>query len=67
MVVLEVADTGPGIAAEMQGRLFELFASTKGTGGLGLAIAKQIAEEHGGSIAYTTSPQGTTFTVSLPA
>ena len=64
---LSVRDTGPGVAAEVQGRLFELFVSTKGSGGLGLAVAKQVAEEHGGSISYETSPHGTTFTVVLPA
>lgn len=66
-VTLAVADTGPGVAAEVRDKLFELFVSTKGSGGLGLAIARQIAEEHGGSISYETSPQGTTFAVVLPS
>ena len=66
-VSLSVRDTGPGIAEEVRGKLFELFVSTKvAGGGLGLAIAKQIAEEHGGTISYVTSPQGTTFTVAIP-
>ncbi|HEY3323465.1 MAG TPA: ATP-binding protein [Planctomycetota bacterium] len=65
--LLSVSDTGPGIAEEVRARVFELFVSTKpGGGGLGLAIAKQIAEEHGGTIAFETSAKGTTFTVTLP-
>lgn len=66
-VTLSVRDTGPGIAEEVRDKLFELFVSTKGGGGLGLAIAKQIAEEHGGSISFETSPRGTTFSVVLSA
>jgi signal transduction histidine kinase len=65
--LLSVSDTGPGIAEEVRDKLFELFVSTKGGGGLGLAIAKQIAEEHGGSISFETSPRGTTFTAELKA
>ena len=65
--LLAVSDTGPGIAEEVRDKLFELFVSTKGGGGLGLAIARQIAEEHGGSISFETSPRGTTFTVVLSA
>ena len=64
---LSVADTGPGIPEEVRGNLFELFVTTKaGGGGLGLALAKQIAEEHGGSINFETSPKGTAFTAALP-
>lgn len=62
-----VVDTGPGVPQEVRDKLFDLFVSTKaGGGGLGLAIAKQIAEEHGGSISYETSAKGTTFKISLP-
>ncbi len=61
-------DNGPGIPHELEGRLFELFASaTEGGSGLGLAICKKIAEDHGGSIDYTSAPgEGTTFHVRLP-
>ena len=63
---LSVIDTGPGIAEEVREKVFELFVSTKaGGGGIGLAIAKQIAEEHGGAIGFETSPKGTTFNVEL--
>ncbi|MCY3022889.1 MAG: ATP-binding protein [Planctomycetota bacterium] len=65
-VAVSVSDTGPGVAEEIRGKLFDLFVSTKESGGLGLAIAKQIAEEHGGTIGCDSSPQGATFTVVLP-
>jgi len=50
-VVLLIADNGRGLPAELRGRLFEPYVTTrvKGTG-LGLAIVKKIIEEHGGSI-----------------
>ena len=74
-VVLEVEDTGIGIAADDQARLFDRFFRTseasaqaiQGTG-LGLAIAKAIVEGHGGSISVASVVQeGTTFRVVLPA
>jgi len=65
---LEFADQGAGIAPEMEGRLFEAFATAKAGGtGLGLAIVKKIVDEHGGKITYESSPgRGTTFRVVLP-
>jgi signal transduction histidine kinase len=71
---LHVTDTGYGIPASEQQRLFERFFrsttasahSVPGTG-LGLTIAKTIIERHGGSIDFeSTEGRGTTFTVSLP-
>ena len=65
--LLSVRDTGPGVAEEIRNKLFDLFVSTKaGGGGLGLAVARQIAEEHGGRISYETTPHGATFTVLIP-
>jgi signal transduction histidine kinase len=70
---LEVADSGIGIAADEQERIFERFyradpARPPGGAGLGLAIARWIAEEHGGSIAVESVPgQGSVFAVELPA
>lgn len=65
----DVSDTGQGIPAELEGRLFQLFATSgksHGTG-LGLAIVKKIVEEHGGRIGYTSRVgQGTTFHIALP-
>jgi signal transduction histidine kinase len=68
VVVLEVSDTGKGISAEAQKRLFDPFFSTKETGtGLGLPIAARIVEKHGGLLQYQTQPgHGTTFGVVLP-
>ncbi len=67
-LVLEFADTGVGIPAEMEGRLFELFATSgkKGGTGLGLAIVKKIVDEHHGQITYTSEPgKGTAFRIHL--
>ena len=73
-VLLEVADTGIGIAAGEQSRLFERFfrSSTAtenaipGTG-LGLTITKAIVERHGGKIAIeSVERKGTTVRVDLP-
>lgn len=68
MATMEVADTGPGIPEEIREKVFDPFVSTKpGGGGLGLAIAKQIAVEHAGKIFFETGKTGTTFYVELPA
>jgi signal transduction histidine kinase len=70
-LVFELSDTGSGIPVEMEGRLFELFATAgkKDGTGLGLAIVKKIVDEHKGSIRVETrrtAPPGTTFTIRLP-
>jgi signal transduction histidine kinase len=67
-LVFEVADSGGGIPAELEGRLFGLFASAKQGGtGLGLAIVKKIVEEHGGTITYQSRRgEGTCFTIRMP-
>ncbi len=66
--VLEVADTGKGIPAEVQNRLFDPFFTTKEGGtGLGLPIAARIVEKHGGELRYHTQlNRGTTFAIVLP-
>jgi two-component system NtrC family sensor kinase len=70
LVILEVADSGPGIPAELQGRIFEPFFTTKPPGvgtGLGLPFCRGIVEAHGGSIAVQSAPgRGATFHVELP-
>jgi len=66
--ILEVADTGKGIPAEVQARLFDPFFTTKEGGtGLGLPIAARIVEKHGGELRYQTQVnRGTTFAIVLP-
>jgi signal transduction histidine kinase len=66
---IEVADDGPGVAPEVEARLFHPFLTTKPEGtGLGLAICRRIVETHGGRIRYATQPgHGTTFVIFLPA
>ena len=68
-IVLLVSDNGPGIAAEMQSRLFNPFQSTKSTGfGLGLAICRDILSNLNASIAVDPPVvgQGATFRVTIP-
>lgn len=56
---IAVADTGPGVPPDLLGRIFDPNFSTHDTGtGLGLPIARRIAEEHGGAIAASNRPEG---------
>ena len=68
-VEVSVADTGPGLAPEVAGRLFEPFVSTKPDGmGVGLSICRTIVEAHGGRIRAEPSPGGgAVFRFTLPA
>ena len=68
VLCFDFIDNGPGIPAELEGRLFELFSSaTDGGTGLGLAICKKIVEDHEGTIHYESKAgEGTTFFVRLP-
>jgi signal transduction histidine kinase len=63
-----VSDTGNGIAADVAGRLFRPFVTTKPQGtGLGLSISGRILEEHGGSITADNRPEGgARFVITLP-
>ena len=67
-VEIAVSDTGTGISEEVGRRLFEPFFTTKPQGtGLGLSITRQIAEDHGGEICWSSQPgAGSTFTLRLP-
>ncbi|HEY9501270.1 MAG TPA: HAMP domain-containing sensor histidine kinase, partial [Pyrinomonadaceae bacterium] len=70
-VVVEVSDTGIGIAPENLPKIFEPFFTTKEVGhgtGLGLAVCYGILTEHGGTLdVQSTVGVGTTFTITLPA
>jgi PAS domain S-box-containing protein len=69
--VVEISDTGEGVAPEHMSKLFEPFYTTKPEGkgtGLGLPICRRIVEEHGGAINLSsTLGLGTTVRVTLPA
>ena len=69
-VIVEIADDGTGIPAEIQARIFEPFFTTKGVGegtGLGLDISYRIVVgHHHGEIALASRPGETRFTVRLP-
>jgi signal transduction histidine kinase len=66
-LVLEVIDSGPGPPAEVAERLFEPFVTSKRDGvGLGLAVARQVVEAHGGHVAWRRDDGQTCFWVELP-
>ena len=67
-VGIRFQDTGTGIAPEHLSQIFEPYFTTKDVGiGLGLALTKQIVEEHGGRIELTSEPgQGTLVQIRLP-
>ena len=68
-VVVEIADSGPGIPLAVRPHIFTPFFTTRHDGnGLGLAISARIVVEHGGQIEFNCPPGGgTVFSVSLPA
>lgn len=72
-VRIDVTDTGPGIAASEQDRIFELFYRSPAQRrihqgvGIGLALARQLAQQHGGNLSVTSEQgRGSTFTLRLP-
>jgi signal transduction histidine kinase len=71
-VLVEVEDRGPGIPREQHGLIFEKFGRANVGGGkpgsgLGLFIARSIAEAHGGTLRVRSAPgQGATFRLELP-
>lgn len=65
--VVTVSDNGPGIAPEVQAKLFSPFSTTKSGGlGLGLPLARRAVVDHGGRIDVDSSPKGTTVAITLP-
>ena len=68
-VILEVADSGPGIPPDMRRRIFEPFFTTKSQGegtGVGLSFCQGLAEAHGGRLTLVPSERGATFRLTLP-
>jgi signal transduction histidine kinase len=68
MVVVEVSDTGRGIAPDELAKIFEPFYTTRSNSvGLGLAISYDIVEQHGGKLSVrSVLGSGTTFQIYLP-
>ena len=68
-ILVEIADTGPGIPAEIQGKIFDPFFTTKDVGqgmGLGLDTVRHIVRHHRGSLRVESEPGHTRFQVYLP-
>jgi signal transduction histidine kinase len=69
-LAVDIADDGPGIPADAQGRVFDPFFTTKPVGegtGLGLDIVHRIVQGHRGDVSLRSRPGETVFTVTLPA
>ena len=65
-VGIEVSDDGPGISDDVRESLLQPFVTTKEAGiGLGLAVVKQVADEHEAELEFRTGADGTTFTILL--
>ena len=67
--IIDVIDTGSGIPPEQVARIFQAYYTTrKGGTGIGLAMARRIAEEHGGTIGVRSEVgKGSDFYITLPA
>ena len=64
---ISVRDNGPGLPADVKGRVFEPFFTTRSSGtGLGLAICKRIIDAHGGDLQVGKAIAGAEFLVYLP-
>ena len=60
-------DEGGGIDAEVRDKLLQPFVTTKSAGiGLGLAVVKKVADEHGAELDFETGENGTTFRLKFP-
>ena len=68
IVIVDVADNGPGVPADLTDRIFNPFFTTKTTGtGLGLAIVSKIVDAHDGRIDVSSSAEaGTRFRITVP-
>jgi C4-dicarboxylate-specific signal transduction histidine kinase len=62
-----VRDHGAGVAAEIRNRLFTPFCTTKPNGvGVGLALAKELVDAHGGRLEWEPADPGARFVITLP-
>jgi signal transduction histidine kinase len=68
VVTIEVADTGPGFSEQARAHLFEAFAGSTRSGGigLGLVIAAELVRAHGGEINLVEGTIGATFRIKIP-
>jgi signal transduction histidine kinase len=68
-LMLEVADTGPGIPPELRDKVFQLYFTTKLQGtGIGLAMTYRAVQLHNGTISFKSeADRGTTFRLEFPA
>lgn len=66
--IVEISDTGVGIAPAHQSTIFQPFVTTRNAGsGLGLSVSRTIVESYGGAISVSSMPgRGATFSISLP-
>jgi len=64
--VVEVIDNAGGVAAAQASKLFRLGRSPRGGTGVGLYLARSLAERNGGSLAYHPADGGSRFTLELP-
>ncbi|MEN9289732.1 MAG: Sensor protein FixL, partial [Pseudomonadota bacterium] len=66
-IAIHVKDNGPGLSPEILSQLFQPFVTTKpGNLGMGLPIARRLAEQHGGKLENIASDQGGHFVFYLP-
>jgi C4-dicarboxylate-specific signal transduction histidine kinase len=66
-ILVQVQDSGPGIAPELVDRIFEPFFTTKAEGiGMGLSISRSIIESHGGRLSIAPDTRGAVFQFTLP-
>jgi signal transduction histidine kinase len=68
VIEMKVTDQGAGIPEAVKEHVFDAFFTTRPTGtGLGLSVSREIVSAHGGTLDFTSSPEGTTFVLRLPA
>ncbi len=66
-VKVRIADDGPGLPVAVRSKLFRRQTSATGGSGIGLSIARELAEQNGGVLRLAASARGTTFVLELPA